>query len=86
MSEKLYSTEHKFLYIGVPKAATRSILSVLRRNEFTTSEFNEPISYHLEENPSHNDFFIFSFVRIPGPGSFPLGGTRLQIPMKKPHE
>ncbi len=65
MSEKLYSTEHKFLYIGVPKAATRSILSVLRSNEFTTSEFNEPISNHLEENPSHNDFFIFSFVRNP---------------------
>ena len=65
MSEKLFSKEHEFLYIGVPKAATRSILSVLRGDKFATSEFNEPISTHLEKNPSHRDFFVFSFVRNP---------------------
>jgi len=65
MSEKLFSKENKFLYIGVPKAATRSILSVLRNDKFGTSEFNDPISHHLEKNPSHKDFFIFSFVRNP---------------------
>ena len=65
MSEKLVSTEHGFLYIGVPKAATRSILSVLRKDKFATSEFNEPISTYLEGNPSHKELFIFSFVRNP---------------------
>ena len=65
MSEKLFSEENKFLYIGVPKAATRSILSILRRDTFATSEFNEPISFHLDKNPSHKNLFIFSFVRNP---------------------
>lgn len=65
MSEKLVSKEHEFLYIGVPKAATRSILSVLRDEKFATSEFNEPISTHLQENPSHKEYFVFSFVRNP---------------------
>ena len=39
--------------------------SVLRKNRYSAIEFKEPILTHLENNPHHRDYFIFSFVRNP---------------------
>ena len=66
--EKLVSANRRFVWVGVPKAATRSLLTVLYRNppvDLGTEEFMEPLADILRDHPDYRDFFVFAFVRNP---------------------
>ncbi len=67
-SEKLLSHQHRFLWVGVPKAATRSILTLLHRDppvHLGTEQINEELRTILRGNGALRDYFIFTFVRNP---------------------
>ena len=66
-SEKLISNKYKFIYISVPKVATRSILTALHREEkvdFNTKEISLPLFKILRDN-QYSNYFKFTFIRNP---------------------
>ncbi|MDX1509873.1 MAG: sulfotransferase family protein [Nitriliruptorales bacterium] len=67
-SEKVISHTHRFLWVGVPKAATRSLITVLLRKppiDLGGTEDRRPLGALLDEDPARRDFYIFTFVRNP---------------------
>lgn len=67
-SEKVVSERHGFIWVGIPKAATRSLLDALVRHPSTDLgcvEVRDPLPDLLEANPEYRDFFVFTFVRNP---------------------
>ena len=67
-SEKVISDRYKFIWIGIPKAATRSILTALYRQpdvELGSREVTDELWRLLGENGRYSDYFKFTFVRNP---------------------
>lgn len=67
-SEKLISHKHRFIWVGVPKAATRSILTLLHRDppqDFGTQQVGEELRWILKADERLRDYFMFTFVRNP---------------------
>lgn len=67
-SEKLVSDEYRFIWAGVPKAATRSILTALYRKPDTglgCRMVNDELWELLKSNGSYKDYYKFTFVRNP---------------------
>lgn len=67
-AEKVISHKHKFIYIAVPKVATRSILDILVRDppvslDATLTE--KKISRIIQENPEFLEYTLFTVVRNP---------------------
>lgn len=68
VSEKAVSLERGFLWIGVPKVATRSLLDTFVRkpsHNFAAVQINDPLPQILDRLPEAEDLFAFSFVRNP---------------------
>ncbi len=67
-SEKLVSDKYRFIWVGVPKSATRSILTLLYREppmDFGARQVNEELRFILQADPRVRDYFKFTFVRNP---------------------
>jgi len=67
-AEKVISHKHKFIYIAVPKVATRSILDILIREppvnlDATLTE--KKIARIIGENPELHKYTLFTVVRNP---------------------
>lgn len=68
VSEKVVSLDHGFLWVGIPKVATRSLLDTFVRkpeHEFEATQINDPLPLLQERLPEVRDLFTFSFVRNP---------------------
>lgn len=67
-SEKILLRQQKILFVGVPKVATRSLISALTQGERLSgsAEFREvDLELLLRNNPEIASFFKFTFVRNP---------------------
>lgn len=64
----IISHKHKFIYIGVPKTATRSFLNLFvfenPQNSYDV-EWHEYDNAHIDAVEKYPDYFKFSFVRNP---------------------
>lgn len=66
-SEKLVSDKYKFIWIGIPKVATRSMLTALYRepaHDYGCEQVWDDAST-LCQNPAYSEYFKFAFVRNP---------------------
>ena len=65
-AEKILSTRYRFLWLGVPKSASRSLIAALRRADPEARLIND---LSLDElylvHPEARDFFSFAFLRHP---------------------
>ena len=63
----LISHKYKFIYIGVPKVATRSFLNLMTEEhvELFETEWHERKRAHYEAKAQYPDYYTFSFVRNP---------------------
>ncbi len=66
-SEKIVSDRHKFVWVGIPKVATRSFLEVFVRNPAidTDSRIETDELWQLSERLPIGHYFKFTFVRNP---------------------
>ena len=67
-SEKLISDNYRFIWAGIPKSATTSIMEALHRGteaNYGTIEVADKLSKLLQQNPKYNNYFKFAFVRNP---------------------
>lgn len=67
-AENVISEKLEFIWVCVPKAASRSILNVLTDNaehDFETTVIEEPIEKILRANSDYRTYFKFAFVRNP---------------------
>jgi len=64
-TQKIISHKHRFIFVEVPKAASRTILRVLRRGDFEIQSTNSPISELLRSEPELMTYYRFSVVRNP---------------------
>ena len=68
MCEKVISDKYRFLWVGIPKVATRSILTALYREpsaDLAAREVNEELWKLLKQNEAYQAYFKFAFVRNP---------------------
>lgn len=66
-AEKLVSDTYRFLWVGIPKCATRSLLTALFREpsfDYQCREVTSPLS-SLCQDPQIGGYFKFAFVRNP---------------------
>ena len=66
--EKVISDKYRFLWVGIPKVATRSILTALYREplvDLAAREVNEELWKLLKQNEAYQAYFKFAFVRNP---------------------
>jgi chondroitin 4-sulfotransferase 11 len=66
-SEKLISDSYKFIWVGIPKVAMTSILSVLHRDakqDYGTYETHDDLN-DIVKNKNYKNYFKFAFVRNP---------------------
>ena len=66
--EKAVSEKYGFIWIGVPKVATRSLLDVFIRrpqHPFEAIQANDPLPLLLDRYPETANLFAFTFVRNP---------------------
>ena len=67
-SEKLISDIYRFIWVGIPKSATRSILTLLHRDpplDFGTRQVTDELQHFVNSNGQYRDYFKFTFVRNP---------------------
>lgn len=67
-SEKVVSDRFRFIWVGIPKAATRSILTALVREpevDLGARVRREPLYELLRSTPALSGYFKFTFVRNP---------------------
>lgn len=67
-SEKVVSDRFRFVWVGIPKAATRSILTALVREpevDLGARVRREPLHELLRIVPELSDYYKFTFVRNP---------------------
>jgi hypothetical protein len=67
-SEKVVSDRFGFVWVGIPKAATRSILTALVREpevDLGTRVRREPLHELLRSAPALSEYYKFTFVRNP---------------------
>lgn len=65
--EKVIGHRHRFIFVGVPKSATRSFLTLFVRQppiDFDAEQSVQPLP-GLVMDPALKDYFRFSFVRNP---------------------
>ena len=66
--EKVITDKYRFLWVGIPKVATRSILTALYREpavDIAGKEVNEELWRLLKQNEIFHEYFKFAFVRNP---------------------
>jgi hypothetical protein len=66
--EKIISDKFRFIWVGIPKAATRSILTALYREpavDVAGREVNDELASLLNQNQNYGEYFKFAFVRNP---------------------
>ncbi len=61
------SDKHKFIYIGIPKIATRTFRDILvtQNGEALGTKWTEKPGAFMEARKNHPDYFTFGFVRNP---------------------
>lgn len=67
-SKKIISPKYKFIYISVPKAASRSLVTALYRKpmiDYGSFEDHNNYSRLLKRNAHYQKYFKFTFVRNP---------------------
>lgn len=67
-SEKVISDKYKFIWVGIPKVATRSFLTAFIEEapyDFGALVTTESLPKLLARNPSYKSYFKFTFVRNP---------------------
>lgn len=67
-TEKIKSHKYKFVWLSIPKAASRSLITALYRKpegNFETIEYHMSTDRLFIQYPEINDYFKFAFVRNP---------------------
>ena len=64
-TKKIISHKYRFIYVEVPKAASRTILRVLRRGDLEIQSSTLPLSELLQSEPDLKKYHRFSSVRNP---------------------